>query len=74
MILNYDLFNHSFLSFSKNFWRQPQFLHVQFLNSPLSNMVLIINPNFYNESVTQMKFSIEFEVEILPLNLLIRLQ
>jgi len=37
-------------------------------------MVLIINPNFYNESVTQMKFSIEFEVEILPLNLLIRLQ
>lgn len=54
--------------------RQPQFLHVQFLNSPLSNMVLIINPNFYNESVTQMKFSIEFEVEILPLNLLIRLQ
>lgn len=50
--------------------RQLQFLHVQFLNFPLSNMVLIINPNFHNESVTQMKFSIEFEAEILPSNLI----
>ena len=33
-------------------------------------MVLIINPNFHNESVTQKKFSIEYEAEILHSNLI----
>lgn len=34
-------------------------------------MVLIINTNFHNEGVIQKKFSIEFQVEILPSNLLL---